>query len=111
MTQEEREHHARLRAAGHRVCLLCGAKLQDDRAVRAVAIAMNRRTRNLFRTVVTCVRANGGSTALSREPRSLVKAGLVVLVKKGMKTGCGGHKSRYALTDAGAALAAEMFPA
>jgi hypothetical protein len=71
---------------------------------------MNARTADLFKTVVTCCRANGGSTRLSRAPKSLMQAGLVVMTKMGCKTGTGGHKSRYALTPAGITLASQMFP-
>lgn len=73
---------------------------------------MNARTTDLFRTVVECVRANGGSSRLSREPRSLVSAGLVVKVAAGQKCGCrgGGYTARYTLTEQGRVLAAIMFP-
>jgi hypothetical protein len=73
-------------------------------------MSMNAATARLFRTVVTCIRANGGSTQLSREPKGLVVAGLIVKVSSGLKSGTGGHRARWALTEAGIAKAAEMFP-
>jgi hypothetical protein len=70
---------------------------------------MNSRTANLFRTVVTCIRANGGSTRLSRSPKSLIDAGLVEQVQAGSR-GAAGCKARFGLTEAGKVKADEMFP-
>ena len=71
---------------------------------------MHPRTRAMLRRVVTCIRANGGASRLTRAPRTLIKLGLVKVVQAGRKTGVGGHQARYALTDAGNALANKLFP-
>lgn len=51
--------------------------------------------------VWTCCVANGGTTRLETKPRALINRGLVLVAREGTRH----SPSRYAMTDAGLALA------